>query len=1754
MASVGVEEEDRVEEKDEELQKKVVHHVYSLYYELMRDRSVSTSFAAVLVLTAFIQVVGFVYDKRADYPFDDEWYSSISSVVATFRVYPAIETTGSPTLYWIAQYSFFALLLFYVVLALYVGYHLSRGRRFFKAAVGVLQVLSSALYWVLFLPMVEGFVSVYSCDQGFHVVDTSVKCWTGVHVFYCVFFTFALLLAIVVVLAISVFYNESRADAKDGLKRLDTSLEIHIFFYRLVMGILAHFLSNKSYNWLLPLCNTFAIFYYVLLYWKQLNFYDPFVSTIYGIGICSYFWTSLNLLIMVILEGTGYTGQSITMVVGVVIIVPLVVNLRKWRVQQVLFGTQYDKIKNEYEFDIYIKKVLDLLENKNKSEVDELVLLGFMSNHKAECANSKCPLSQRGTLFFAGEECSIQDTTLSDPIVVLSLVASFYKVYAKVPSFKSILHISYSHFCFAYMKNIHLAVVELETARRMFPSFQELFTIYKGKRRIEEHLIERYSTKASSDAESRSFHNLDVTVVIKFENLLTKLYRAVEKSTNEHIEFWTQLDSLLPDLNVLHKLGLSITNCNRQNDEIWRQLYKINPNHSKTLNNYGSYLKDIQNNEETGSILLKRGKTLEAGPAEGDRTDFSIMFAEDTAIIVMSAGNKETQGKIVKTNAGITQLFNYNPLEVVGHDVNILMPKEIGDWHNQFLEDFFKTGKEKVINNEREFYAVRRGGDLICISTLVKLVPSLKDDIQYIGLIRQRYKESQFILTNAVGRIDSMSESLIGQLDVPQSFLRDNEVYVQFLFPDLATLEEGKDKTLRTLFDRLQGKFALTFILPRSFASIVQNYSKSLNMTAKEREQDLDKSRESIVNDPDEATAQKLPKSVMKIARFIYGGEFNEGEVKKTSNILKDAIDYELTDKRETWQIEIKELDYGDGKCRLKAFRILSGKETNEGDSEKYSDFKASLRKRFVREGEMLPQSKVECEEKLESRSSINVNEANEVKEERWETENFAIKPLPMDQPNEENEPSGYINDSMAEQAHLAASTSIIQDRLQKETYLQKQQEHYTDQEKVIKDLLKGHQPLKKPGDESEDKAKASQDECNSSEGEMSDEIGSIASGTKSLMKRIRVLRNAVYEEYCPSSVMQLIHVGRFVVLALLLISLLYFLITRELYSNLKENVANVKYMRDRLNYIIAMGGCTRTLMLLNPENGTITGVNREGEDYYLDGFEGKEIEGRSSMNYQEWTFYCVDQSSKGAKEAQNGISTGSYTFDKETQELINPSSVKVSYKEETQIEGHFSLDCWSAIISLIIHGLKVKDIALSQILPQNPSIYYIMENSFNNIMSAISLSMEYMEKETEKKVDNNVTTIMILLIVASASIAVSVLLILRVAIKVSNNKEAILKLFMDIPSKSVKEQLGKCRRYFGTLRDFDKMDFGEREAGIEDGDAERKDDRDNTQDEEDGRNKDETEHLVDGQERKSLAQAAKQKKYKPYSKNLLILLVQFSLFVVVFEGYFVIIFVRSSIFLADLMDLVSEFVITSSQSYSYSLLYQTFQECVGTHGSSHIEHVNSEEYLFRLMDKLVMDQEEFLKQHSENLNLGSGEYDELFDALMYGDICEHMFSSMRADCEKYTVLTRGLHSASIEHLYLVREFVVVYLASKSAPNQTNTISLMNDEKVASSERMVKRYFTRVYRRLLLEMKSGLNKKIDREGIVIMICFIVFAVFLLLYYVSLWTLFVESTRNSLWVTKCMLGIIPVKTILEVQNIKNFLVDSSKGLMLNLGSG
>eukprot|EP00826_Nyctotherus_ovalis_P020941 TRINITY_DN16662_c0_g2_i2.p1 TRINITY_DN16662_c0_g2~~TRINITY_DN16662_c0_g2_i2.p1 ORF type:complete len:307 (+),score=101.15 TRINITY_DN16662_c0_g2_i2:78-998(+) len=287
-------------------------------------------------------------------------------------------------------------------------------------------------------------------------------------------------------------------------------------------------------------------------------------------------------------------------------------------------------------------------------------------------------------------------------------------------------------------------MAELSAAEKQDKTLQQGFTIYRSKRFIEDFLMSRYRSK-EADSSQQMLENLDATLVISFESLFGELRRSIEKSTKDHIEFWNHLDSILPDTNILHQIGLNIIGDTKETEDIWTKLIKINGNYPKALFSYGSYLSCIKNDEEEGTEYLDKAKTLMASDSvERHMNDFEIMFADNTAIIVIS-GSKENQGKIVKTNEGVKKLFKYTKQEVINRSIGMLMPSIISAKHQSFLESFFKSGKERILNRETEQFAIPRNGFLISISMIVKPVPRFKTDIRYIGMIREQSKELSLI-------------------------------------------------------------------------------------------------------------------------------------------------------------------------------------------------------------------------------------------------------------------------------------------------------------------------------------------------------------------------------------------------------------------------------------------------------------------------------------------------------------------------------------------------------------------------------------------------------------------------------------------------------------------------------------------------------------------------------------------------------------------------------------------------------------------------------------------------------------------------------------------------------------------------------------------------------------------------------------------------------------------------------------------------
>ena len=139
-------------------------------------------------------------------------------------------------------------------------------------------------------------------------------------------------------------------------------------------------------------------------------------------------------------------------------------------------------------------------------------------------------------------------------------------------------------------------------------------------------------------------------------------------------------------------------------NDLFKKLNDMNPNHIKCLEIYGNFLKDIVNDDVEGQRILEKAEYI------GKSTVMNKQFIDNdrqkygensnTCIITVS-GNFNNIGIVTNTNNEITRILGFSKSDLIGQNVNRIMPKVYADQHDQFMRNYLETSESKVIGVER---------------------------------------------------------------------------------------------------------------------------------------------------------------------------------------------------------------------------------------------------------------------------------------------------------------------------------------------------------------------------------------------------------------------------------------------------------------------------------------------------------------------------------------------------------------------------------------------------------------------------------------------------------------------------------------------------------------------------------------------------------------------------------------------------------------------------------------------------------------------------------------------------------------------------------------------------------------------------------------------------------------------------------------------------------------------------------------------
>ncbi len=95
----------------------------------------------------------------------------------------------------------------------------------------------------------------------------------------------------------------------------------------------------------------------------------------------------------------------------------------------------------------------------------------------------------------------------------------------------------------------------------------------------------------------------------------------------------------------------------------------------------------------------------------------------------------DENGVVLSFNEAASDIFGYDKSEVIGKNVNILMPEPYHDEHDGYLENYRETGERKIIGSGREVQGKRKSGEVFPIDLSISEV-ELPDRKLFTGFIR----------------------------------------------------------------------------------------------------------------------------------------------------------------------------------------------------------------------------------------------------------------------------------------------------------------------------------------------------------------------------------------------------------------------------------------------------------------------------------------------------------------------------------------------------------------------------------------------------------------------------------------------------------------------------------------------------------------------------------------------------------------------------------------------------------------------------------------------------------------------------------------------------------------------------------------------------------------------------------------------------------------------------------------------------------
>lgn len=542
-----------------------------------------------------------------------------------------------------------------------------------------------------FVQIFSGLLSVTLCKKNF--------CFNN-YLFYIekvLSIISVIFLILITTFVTSIYYIPIFFKGNNNLKKI-SSIPDQIFFVNKVLIVIIFYIEtilkekNKSINqWLMLIIIvsiTWINSYFSFLY-KNLD--NENIQLINNIMSLELFWGFFSLLIGKIFKYINFSGTNYLFIIGTILI--LIYNFFEKNKLREEYWDHSRELNTNQERLICILRYIYIIEKRNKSRENRVILNSLIEKIELSCEDSFCKLKQYLSQLKKGIDSSI---LLYDHVEIV-----FKDMISKNKNdiTSKIYYIIFLLLKLNRVKQAQILLIKLED--RQLILFQDMFNIYRTKKVLEEISIN------PNDEDDRISCNNMINLA-QYKKYTKEFKYMLYKISSLYSNFWNLLlnsqNYKNENIEKLNIFGREIKNLTPKVEESFNIINSF-MNDIKIIKLYVSFIKNVLVDKKLYQkyISYLKNISLEAQKLnrEEEFSNFDLNKLKDNDEfnwILVSTKDKEI-GKIINISVNVCPVIGYRKHEIVGKHINILIPDIFHKQHDNLIRKILSDEKFHFYEN-----------------------------------------------------------------------------------------------------------------------------------------------------------------------------------------------------------------------------------------------------------------------------------------------------------------------------------------------------------------------------------------------------------------------------------------------------------------------------------------------------------------------------------------------------------------------------------------------------------------------------------------------------------------------------------------------------------------------------------------------------------------------------------------------------------------------------------------------------------------------------------------------------------------------------------------------------------------------------------------------------------------------------------------------------------------------------------------------